>query len=128
MPAKFTHLHCHSHYSLLEALPQVGSLVKFAKKQGATSLALTDNGNMFGAIEFIQQCRKNEIKPILGYDAFVAVDTIDLKRHRIDDKNARLVLLAENMEGYKNLMKLASTAYLDGFYYRPRIDRNLLRQ
>ncbi|MFA5853486.1 MAG: DNA polymerase III subunit alpha [Patescibacteria group bacterium] len=128
MPAKFTHLHCHSHYSLLEALPQVDKLVKFAKSQGATAVALTDNGNMFGVIEFVQECQKAEIKPIIGYDAFVAVDTIDLKRHRIDDKNGRLVLLAETMEGYKNLMKLASVAYLDGFYYRPRIDRNLLRQ
>jgi len=128
MPARFTHLHTHSHYSLLEALPQVDKLVKFAKAQGAGALALTDNANMFGAIEFAQECAKAEIKPIFGYDAFVAVDTIDLKRHRIDDKNARLVLLAETMEGYKNLMKLASVAYLDGFYYRPRIDRNLLRQ
>lgn len=128
MSAKFTHLHVHSHYSLLEALPQVDKLVKFAKAQGAGALTLTDNGNMFGAIEFAQECEKAEIKPIFGYDAYVAVDTIDLKRHRIDDKNGRLVLLAENMEGYKNLMKLASVAYLDGFYYRPRIDRNLLRQ
>jgi len=128
MPARFTHLHTHSHYSLLEALPQVDKLVKFAKSQGAEALALTDNANMFGAIEFAQECEKAGIKPIFGYDAFVAVETIELKRHRIDDKNARLVLLAENMEGYKNLMKLASVAYLDGFYYRPRIDRNLLRQ
>ncbi len=128
MPARFTHLHTHSHYSLLEALPQVDKLVKFAKGQGATALALTDNANMFGAIEFAQECEKAGIKPIFGYDAFTAVETIELKRHRIDDKNGRLVLLAENMEGYKNLMKLASAAYLDGFYYRPRIDRNLLRQ
>ncbi len=128
MPAKFTHLHTHSHYSLLEALPQVDKLVKFAKSQGATAVALTDNGNMFGVIEFVQECQKAEIKPIIGYDAFVAVDTIEMKRHRVDDKNSRLVLLAETMEGYKNLMKLASAAYLDGFYYRPRIDRNLLRQ
>lgn len=128
MPARFTHLHTHSHYSLLEALPQVDKLVKFAKKQGATALALTDNANMFGAIEFAQECAKAEIKPIFGYDAFVAVETIDLKRHRVDDKNSRLVLLAETMEGYRNLMKLASAAYLDGFYYRPRIDRNLMRQ
>jgi DNA polymerase-3 subunit alpha len=127
MSAKFTHLHTHSHYSLLEALPQVGDLVKHAKTQGAKALALTDNGNMFGTIEFVQECQKAEIKPIIGYDAFVAVDTIDQKRHRIDDKNTRLVLLAETMEGYKNLLKLASVAYLEGFYYRPRIDRNLLR-
>src|SRR5687768_11339674 len=128
MPAKFTHLHTHSHYSLLEALPQVDKLVKFAKAQGSEALALTDNANMFGAIEFAQECEKAGIKPIFGYDAFTAVDTIELKRHRIDDKNGRLVLLAETMEGYRNLLKLASVAYLDGFYYRPRIDRNLLRQ
>ena len=128
MPARFTHLHTHSHYSLLEALPQVDKLVKFAKGQGAAALALTDNANMFGAIEFAQECEKAGVKPIFGYDAFTAVETIELKRHRIDDKNGRLVLLAETMEGYKNMMKLASVAYLDGFYYRPRIDRNLLRQ
>lgn len=128
MPARFIHLHTHSHYSLLEALPQIKKLVKFGKAQGSKALALTDNANMFGVIEFVQECQKAEIKPIIGYDAYVAVETIDLKRHRIDDKNSRLVLLAETMEGYKNLMKLASAAYLDGFYYRPRIDRNLLRQ
>jgi DNA polymerase-3 subunit alpha len=125
---RFTNLHTHSHYSLLEALPQVDKLVKFAKGQGASAVALTDNANMFGTIEFVQECQKAGIKAIIGYDAYVAVETIEMKRHRVDDKNGRLVLLAETMEGYKNLMKLASVAYLDGFYYRPRIDRNLLRQ
>lgn len=128
MSSKFAHLHTHSHYSLLEALPQVDELVKHAKKLGFGALALTDNGNMFGTIEFVQECRKAEIKPIIGMDAYVAIDTLQEKRHRIDNRSHRMVLLAENMAGYKNLMKLASVGYLDGFYYRPRIDRVVLKE
>jgi DNA polymerase-3 subunit alpha len=126
--SKFVHLHTHSHYSLLEALPFVDELAKRAKKQGSDAVALTDNGNLFGTIEFVQECEKAGVKPIIGLDAYVALDTLHDKRHRIDDKSYRLVLLAENMEGYKNLMKLSSIGYIEGFYYRPRIDRNVLRQ
>jgi len=121
-------LHTHSHYSLLEALPKIKALVKHAKKLGMDALALTDNGNVFGLIDFYQTCEKEGIKPILGYDAFVAIDTINDRRPRIDNKSTRLVLLAENMAGYKNLLKLASIAFVDGFYYRPRIDRDVLRE
>lgn len=124
----FAHLHVHSHYSLLEALPQVDELVKFAKKQGYKALALTDNGNMFGTIEFIEECRKAEIKPIIGIDAYMAVERLQDKRHRVDDKTTRLVLLAENMTGYHNLIQLATVGYLEGFYYRPRIDRVVLKE
>lgn len=126
MPS-FINLHNHSHYSLLEALPKIKDLVAHAKDLGMDALALTDNGNMFGAVEFYQACEKAGLKPILGYDAYVAIDTVHDKRPRIDNKAHRLVLLAENIEGYRNLLKLATVAYLEGFYYRPRIDRNLLR-
>ncbi len=126
--SKFAHLTAHSHYSLLEALPLVDDLVKHAKKLGFEALALTDNGNMFGTIEFVQECQKAGIKSIIGLDAYVAIDTLHDKRHRVDDKSYRLTLLAENMTGYKNLLKLASIGFLEGFYYRPRIDRNVLRQ
>lgn len=121
-------LHNHSHYSLLEALPKVKPLVKYAKERGMDALALTDNGNVFGLVEFYQACEKEGIKPILGYDAFVAIDTIHDRRPRVDNKSTRLVLLAENIAGYKNLLKLATIGYVDGFYYRPRIDRNVLRE
>ena len=97
----FAHLHVHSHYSLLEALPQVDELVKYAKKQGFSAVALTDNGNMFGTIEFIQECRKAEIKPIIGIDAYVAIERLEDKRHRVDDKSYRMVLLAENLVGWR---------------------------
>src|SRR5580698_3786287 len=118
----FVHLHTHSHYSLLEALPNIHDLVERAKKDGQTSLALTDNGNMYGAIEFYKECKENGLKPIIGVDCFVAPRTRHDKEHRVDDAMGRLVLLAKNEAGYKNLLKLVSVSYLEGFYYRPRID------
>lgn len=127
MTSKFTHLHTHSHYSLLNALPKIPELVKTAKKMGMTSLALTDNGNLYGAIEFYKECEKAEIKPIIGVDAYVAYRS-RLSKESIDKERYRLVLLAENETGYKNLIKLVTTSHLDGFYYKPRIDKELLEQ
>ncbi|MBM3261741.1 DNA polymerase III subunit alpha [Candidatus Kaiserbacteria bacterium] len=124
----FVHLHNHSHYSLLEALPNIKDLVEAAKADGQTALALTDNGNMYGAIEFYKECKKKEIKPIIGVDFYVAPRTRDDKEHRVDDHTFRLVLLAKNEPGYRNLLKLVSRAYLEGFYYRPRVDRALLKE
>ena len=124
----FTHLHTHSHYSLLEALPKIPDLVKKAKKCGMESLALTDSGNLYGAIEFYKECKENGIKPIIGVDFYVALRTRHDKEARIDNQRSRLVLLAENETGYKNLLKLVSASYLEGFYYKPRIDRELLER
>ena len=131
MPAKtprFIHLHTHSHYSLLEALPKIPDLVKKAKKSGMDALALTDAGNLYGAIEFYKECIENEIKPIIGVDFYVAIRTRHDKEARIDNARTRLVLLAENETGYQNLLKLVTASYLEGFYYKPRIDKELIEK
>jgi DNA polymerase III subunit alpha len=124
--SRFIHLHTHSHYSLLEALPKIPDLVRKAKTLGMNALALTDSGNMYGAIEFYQECFNQGIKPIIGVDAYVAVRSRFDKEARIDNVRSRLVLLAENEIGYKKLMGLVTKSYLEGFYYKPRIDKELL--
>jgi DNA polymerase III subunit alpha len=124
----FVHLHTHSHYSLLEALPKIEDLVEAAKADGQKALALTDAGNMYATIEFYKECKSAGIKPILGVDFFVAPRTRHDKEHRIDDRTSRLVLLAKNETGYRNLMQVVSRAYIEGFYYRPRLDRELIEQ
>jgi DNA polymerase-3 subunit alpha len=128
MKSKFTHLHVHSHYSLLQALPRIDELVKAAKKNGMQALALTDNGNLYGAIEFYKECKKKELKPIIGIDAFVAPRTRHDKESRIDNRTTRLVLLAKNLTGYRNLMKLVTESYVEGFYYKPRIDKETIEK
>ena len=125
---KFTHLHVHSHYSLLEALPKLPDLVKKAKKLKMQSLALTDSGNLYGAIEFYKACKKEEIKPIVGVDFYVALRSRFDKEARIDNARTRLILLAENEAGYKNLLKLVSDSFLEGFYYKPRLDKELIEK
>ncbi|MFZ2523145.1 MAG: DNA polymerase III subunit alpha [Minisyncoccia bacterium] len=123
----FTHLHTHSHYSLLNALPKIPDLIDEAKKNGMTALALTDNCNLYGAIEFYIQCKKKGVKPIIGIDAYVAYRGRHEKQS-IDKERYRLVLLATNDVGYKNLIKLVTYAHLEGFYYKPRIDKELLQK
>ncbi len=125
---KFTHLHVHSHYSLLQALPQIPELIKAAQDDGQEALALTDAGNMYGAIEFYKAASKAGIKPIIGVDFYLAPRTIKDKEFKIDNRTDRLVLLAKDMSGYKNLMRLVSVSFLEGFYYRPRIDKELIKQ
>ncbi len=125
---RFTHLHTHSHYSLLEALPKIEDLVKKAKKEGMSSLALTDSGNLYGAIEFYKECLDAGIKPIIGVDFYVANRTRLDKEARVDNERTRLVLLAENEKGYQNLLKLVTASYLEGFYYKPRLDKELIEK
>ncbi|MES2088132.1 MAG: DNA polymerase III subunit alpha [Patescibacteria group bacterium] len=125
---KFTHLHVHSHYSLLSALPKIDELVAAAKKSEMTSLALTDNGNMYGAIEFYKECKAQGIKPIIGIDAYVAARKRQDKQAGVDNRRTRLVLLAKNLIGYKNLIKLVTESHFDGFYYKPRIDAELIEK
>ncbi len=125
---RFVHLHTHSHYSLLEALPKIPDLVEKAKKLGMSALALTDSGNLYGAIEFYKECLDQEIKPIIGVDFYVAKRTRFDKEARIDNARSRLVLLAENETGYKNLIKLVTASNLEGFYYKPRIDKELIEK
>ncbi len=127
MASKFVHLHVHSHYSLLEALPKVKALVKQAKAQEMDTFAITDNGVMYGAVEFYQKATDEGIKPIIGMDAYVAAYGRFEKRPKIDNKPYRLVLLAETNDGYKRLMKIATVGFMEGFYYKPRIDKEVLK-
>jgi DNA polymerase III subunit alpha len=128
MKPDFTHLHVHSHYSLLNALPKIPELVARAKEYGMNTLAITDNGNLYSAIPFYQECLENEIKPIIGVDFYVANRTRLDKETRVDTARTRLVLLAKNKDGYKNLIKLVTDSHLEGFYYKPRIDKELIQK
>jgi len=125
---KFTHLHVHSHYSLLDGLTKIDELVKKAKDQGCTSLALTDHGVMYGAIEFYQKCKKAGLKPIIGVETYLAPGSRLDKSLKDDERSYHLVLLAKDKIGYKNLIQLVSIAHLEGFYYKPRIDWEILNK
>ncbi|MFC1582033.1 DNA polymerase III subunit alpha [Planctomycetota bacterium] len=122
--AEFVHLHVHSHYSILDGAATVEKLVDRAVSEKMPAMALTEHGNMFGAVEFYNKAMGAGIKPIIGYEAYVAPRTI---QDRDKKRYYHLTLLVKDLTGYKNLMRLASIAYLDGFYYKPRIDRDLLR-
>ncbi len=126
--SKFTHLHTHSHYSLLQALPKIPDLIEATKKDGMEALALTDAGNLYGIIEFYKECKAANIKPIVGVDFFVATRTRNDREPRIDNKRTRLVLLAKNHDGYKNLIRLVTDSHIEGFYYKPRIDKELIEK
>lgn len=102
---KFTHLHVHSHYSLLDGLPKIDDLLDYVKKQGMDSVAITDHGVLYGAVEFAQKAKKRGIKPIIGCEFYVAPDSMYQKRAGIDDKRFHMVMLAKNEIGYKNLVK-----------------------
>ncbi len=125
---RFTHLHTHSHYSLLDGLAKIDDLVKAASSLGMEALALTDHGSMYGALEFYKKAKKAGIKPILGCEFYVAYDGLANKRPNIDHKRYHLTVLAENNAGYQNLIKIVTEANLKGFYYKPRVDKELLRQ
>ncbi len=127
MASRFVHLHTHSHYSFLQALPKIDELVEKAKKEGMDALALTDGGNMHGAIEFYKAATKAGIKPILGVDAYLAPRSRHDRDPNVDTKRSRLVLLVENSEGYTNLLALVTKSWTEGFYERPRMDKELLR-
>ena len=125
---KFVHLHTHTEYSLLDGLSKIPKLVKAAKDLGMDSLAITDHGSMFGAIEFYKACQEAGIKPIIGCELYVAPRSHLSKEGKVDADPYHLTVLAKNYEGYLNLIKLVSTANLDGFYYKPRVDRELLKK
>ncbi len=123
----YVHLHLHSEYSLLDGGNRIDRLIKRVKELGMDAVALTDHGNLFGAVSFYETCRREGIKPILGVEAYVAPgDRTDRTHTGVSDGGYHLVLLAENITGFNNLMYLCSEAYLSGFYYKPRIDRALL--
>ncbi len=125
---KFTHLHTHTEYSLLGGEASIGKLVSQVKELGMDSCAITDHGSMYGVADFWRECKKQGIKPVIGCEVYVAPRTRFDKVHDIDNKNYHLILLAENQIGYKNLMYLVSKANIEGFYYRPRVDFDLLRE
>lgn len=122
----FVHLHNHTHYSLLDGLTKIDELVGRAKEEGSNAVAITDHGVLYGVIEFYQKCKKAGVKPIIGYEAYLAPASRHDKNTRADGRSYHLVLLAKNEVGYKNLIKLVSLAHLEGFYYKPRIDWELL--
>lgn len=124
----FAHLHTHSHYSLLSAVPKIKDLVNAAKAANMDALALTDSGNLYGAIEFYKKAKDAGIKPIIGVDFYLAARSRHDKEAGIDAKRYRLVLLAKDYVGYQNLIKLVSASYIEGFYYKPRIDFELLQK
>ena len=124
----FTHFHVHSQYSILDGAASVPGLIDKAVADGMTALALTDHGNMFGIKLFYDLCRKKGIKPILGMEAYVARVSLYNKKEQIDRSGEHLIILAKNLKGYQNLVKLCSVAWIDGHYYRPRIDKALLEK
>ena len=123
---KFTHLHVHSHYSLLDGLPKIDELLDYVKKLGMDSCALTDHGALYGAIEFYKKAKERGIKSIIGAEIYLAFERMSQERPNIDDERYHLVLLIKNEQGYKNLVKLLTKAHLEGFYYKPRVDEELL--
>ncbi|HUF78038.1 MAG TPA: DNA polymerase III subunit alpha, partial [Thermoanaerobaculia bacterium] len=124
----FVHLHLHSQFSLLDGANRLDDVIAAAAEAGMPALALTDHGNLFGAIEFYQKARAAGVKPILGVEAYITPGLMSDRQLDPAGDNNHLVLLAENATGYRNLLKLTSRAYLDGFYYKPRIDHDLLRR
>lgn len=126
-PEDFVHLHCHSTYSLLEALPSPEEIIVRAKELNQHAVGLTDRGHAYGLIEFYQYAQKHDVKPILGLEAFMAARTRNDKESGTDSRSSTIVLLAENQEGYANLLELATKGSIEGMYYRPRIDAELLK-
>jgi len=129
MKADFVHLHLHSEYSVLDGAARTADLLERVKALGMKSAALTDHGNLFGAIEFYRNAKDAGVKPIIGCEIYVSPGSrFDKKSHSIKEASYHLVVLAQDLDGYKNLLKLVSAGYLEGFYYRPRVDKELLQK
>ena len=137
--ASFVHLHTHTEYSMLDGAARIGELVVAAVADGQPALAITDHGNMYGVLDFYKECRARGLTPIIGTEAYMAAQSRHerpVRRGRIDDTGGEgergeklyyhLTVLAETTQGYRNLIKLSSAAYLEGYYYKPRVDWELL--
>ena len=124
----FAHLHTHTAYSLLDGEGTISKLIERAKSLGQTAMAITDHGNMYGVIDFYECAKENGIKPVVGCEVYVAARSRHDKMHELDSQSCHLILLAENNVGYHNLMKIVSSGFVEGFYYRPRIDMEILRE
>ncbi len=126
--ASFVHLHGHTEYSLLDGLSKIPNLVKEVKDLGMDAVAITDHGVMYGAIEFYKACLEAGIKPIIGVEMYVAKRSHIDKEGKLDSEPYHLTVLAKNYQGYLNLMKLTTIAHIEGYYYRPRVDKQLLKK
>ncbi len=124
----YVHLHNHTQYSLLDGLTKISDLIPYVKKQGMEAIAITDHGTLSGLIEFYKEARNQGVKPILGIETYVASRNLENKEVGLDKSNYHLILLAKNNQGYQNLMKLSTIANLEGFYYKPRIDKKTLKK
>jgi DNA polymerase III subunit alpha len=124
MANPFVHLHCHTDYSLLDGACEISQMMEIIEQQKMPSVAMTDHGNLFGAVEFYDQAKKHGIHPVIGCEVYIAQQGQSVKSE--SNRYNHLVLLCENQEGYQNLIQLVSSGYLDGFYYKPRIDKDLL--
>jgi DNA polymerase-3 subunit alpha len=120
----FVHLHCHTDYSLLDGACDIKKLMKIVEQQNMPAVAMTDHGNLFGAVEFYNEAASRGIHPVIGCEVYVSRQ--GHKTRSESDRYNHLVLLSESQEGYKNLINLVSTGYLEGFYYKPRVDKDLL--
>jgi DNA polymerase-3 subunit alpha len=128
MSGRFCHVHNHTEYSLLDGANRIPEMVGRAKDLGMDALAISDHGVMYGAMEFYFECQKKGVKPIIGLEAYVAPNGMHKKNGREENETFHLLLLAKDLEGYRNLCKLSTVAALEGYYYKPRIDHELLRQ
>src|SRR5438270_552272 len=129
MSQRFVHLHCHTHYSLLDGANRIPQLVARVKELGMNAVAMTDHGNLYGAIEFYKECKDAGVNPIIGYEAYVAPGKrTEREAKRRGEAGFHLTLLAKNATGFRNLIKMASAAFLEGYYYVPRIDKELLER
>jgi len=126
MANKFVHLHVHSEYSLLDGLSNISKLLAHVKKNGMDSIAITDHGALYGVIEFYKEALKQEVKPIIGMEGYTTNVDMRERPERSKFQNFHLILLAKDNEGYQNLMKITSLAHVEGYYYRPRVDRETL--
>ena len=125
---EFVHLHVHTEYSLLDGSARIKELISRVKELGMDSIAITDHGAAYGVVDFYKEAVSQGIKPILGSEVYVAKRSLYDKEPGIDNEYYHLVLLAKNMKGYKNLIKIVSKGFIDGFYYKPRVDHETIKK